>query len=84
MTGCDQELRTGQCEMEMGHRGRHSTVAFECDYCGKTRRGRGEEVGQRMSDGYVEIFGVVCFMCAHVRDWRAEQADLEDAYYASL
>lgn len=51
---CQHQLRDGQCAMDDGHRGRHTTVAFFCDGCGKMRRG--SPVAQ---DEHVTI----CFMC---------------------
>lgn len=36
---CLHTMRDGLCLMDLGHRGRHTTVVFYCDSCGKTRRG---------------------------------------------
>lgn len=33
------EHHHGLCTLDVGHRGRHSTVSFYCDGCHKTRRG---------------------------------------------
>jgi hypothetical protein len=38
-TTCLHQLRSGKCRMDKDHRGRHSTVVFGCDGCGKTVRG---------------------------------------------
>lgn len=55
---CEHDLRDGPCDLTPGHRGRHSTVAFECDGCGRRRRGqpfvRHEEAGW------------FCFLCVEV------------------
>ena len=50
------------CTLDKGHRGRHTTVSFECEECGKRRRG---------STGYRrhEESGEYCFMCVEVGDW---------------
>ena len=59
-TKCTTQLRDGQCEMREGHRGRHSTVAFTCEACGKTRRGQPHAT---QNAGCDEVF-FFCFMCA--------------------
>lgn len=56
---CLVELRGGLCVGELGHRGRHSVVWFECDGCGRMRRGVPDRVGYL--DGEPE-FGF-CFLC---------------------
>lgn len=62
---CLREMRTGKCLMDKGHRGRCSTVVFNCDCCGKTRRGRPHGESANPADGVVEI--VWCFMCDRER-----------------
>ena len=53
-------LSTGLCTMDKGHNGRHTTVSFWCDVCGKMRRG---------SPAYVDVdadeYGKAqaCWMC---------------------
>lgn len=57
---CLEPLRGGACEGEKAHRGRHSTVWFECDACGRTRRGYPHR--QEMDgDGVPDVS--FCFMC---------------------
>lgn len=51
---CQHMLRDGQCAMDDKHRGRHTTVAFYCDGCGKMRRGRPVQEDQDVA---------ICFMC---------------------
>lgn len=58
---CGEVLRTGACLMDMGHRGRHSTVVFWCDGCSKTRRGHAVGQDRNVWDGEVEA--EFCFMC---------------------
>jgi hypothetical protein len=41
-TTCLADMRNGKCLLDPDHRGRHTTVAFYCDSCGKMRRGRPE------------------------------------------
>lgn len=47
-------LGGGCCRMPRGHRGRCAQQVFQCDVCGKTRRG-----SARISDEEIEV----CFMC---------------------
>lgn len=52
---CGRPLRGGRyCTMDHNHRGKCSSVTFNCDSCGKQRRG---------SPAYKDIDHVVCFMC---------------------
>lgn len=53
-TTCLHELRSGYCTMDKGHKGRHSTVTFGCDGCGKTRRGQPYRSNEEVA---------MCFMC---------------------
>jgi hypothetical protein len=70
-TTCEHELRDGQCQMREGHRGRHSTVAFTCEACGKTRRGQPHAVQNvRGSAGDIDDSFTFCFMCCVVDDHR--------------
>jgi hypothetical protein len=69
--------------MEADHRGRHSTVVFYCESCGKTRRGRPHAVSVvRLSDGSIDDEFGFCFMCVLTAEDRRIEA--EDAYYANL
>ena len=64
---CGKPMQDGNCQMDTDHKGRHSTVTFYCDICGKTRRGYPHvAVMDRQSDGYSEHVADVCFMCAVV------------------
>lgn len=47
----------GYCLLDKGHKGRHSTVVFWCDACGKARRG---EPAYRSEDVSV------CWFCRNV------------------
>lgn len=60
---CGHPMRDGPCKMDEGHRGRHTTVAFYCDGCGKMRRGQ-----PVAADADVAI----CFFCMYV-DTRKER-----------
>lgn len=53
-TTCLHELRSGPCTMDKGHRGRHTTVSFGCDGCGKSRRGHPYRSNEEVA---------MCFMC---------------------
>ena len=60
---CGKKLQTGFCGMDEGHRGRHSTVVFYCDSCGKMRRGHPE--GRALdSNGDVDV--EFCWFCINV------------------
>lgn len=48
----------GFCLMDEGHKGRHSTVVFYCDGCGRTFRG---EPTSSDNDAGVAF----CFLCTH-------------------
>lgn len=53
--------------MEPEHRGRCASVTFDCDGCGKTRRG--SPSARRsivLGDGTVDEVFEFCFMCAVV------------------
>lgn len=60
---CLRQLRTGLCTMDKDHRGRCSTVTFNCDSCGKTRRGHYDSCA-RDSDGEIDV--VFCWFCTNV------------------
>jgi hypothetical protein len=57
---CGHVMRTGTCNMDAGHRGRHTTVAWLCDGCSKMRRGV-----PAASDPEAGSF---CFMCIKIPD----------------
>lgn len=75
---CDTPLRTGPCQMDAGHKGRHSTAVFTCDACGKRRRGQPFRYNEvRLGDGSVDdVFGF-CFMCVTVDEPRRLQEQRE-------
>lgn len=50
----------GYCKLDPDHKGHHSTVVFECDGCGKKRRGSPAAYGR---DGEYEHGLQFCFMC---------------------
>lgn len=58
---CKHVLRTGKCTLDAGHKGRHSSVTWICDACGKKRRG---SVYAYSRDGEYENGLAFCFMCA--------------------
>lgn len=70
--------------MDPDHRGRHTTVSFGCDVCGKQRRGRGTPIMARISYYETEHVGDICFMCEHDIDGsqrrRLLEAEAEDYY----
>ena len=64
---CARPLRDGPCKMEAGHRGRCSTAVFDCDACGKTRRGSpASHQHIVLGDGTVDDTFQFCFMCSVV------------------
>ena len=71
---CGEEMRTGTCTLDPDHRGRHTTMSFYCDICGKQRRGSAPHavIKELMGDGYWEDMAQVCFMCAVVEVRRRE------------
>lgn len=66
---CEKQLRTGRCTMPLYHRGRHTTQSFECDSCGKQRRGNWRDYVHNYYDRGGDVIEslVLCFMCRHVR-----------------
>lgn len=52
-----------RCLLETGHSGHHASVAFQCDACGKTRRGTPHAYAR---DGEYEHGISLCFLCAGV------------------
>lgn len=61
---CDEPLRTGACTLRVGHRGRHATVSFCCEACGKTRRGTPTTTQiVRFGEEIDDVFDF-CFLCA--------------------
>jgi hypothetical protein len=60
---CGSQMRDGPCLLDSDHRGRHTTVGFYCDSCGKMRRG--QPAGQQTdTDGVVDV--VFCWFCLNV------------------
>jgi hypothetical protein len=72
---CNANVRGGgQCQLDAGHRGHHSTVTYGCDGCGKRRRG----TPYRWSpDGEYERGLAFCFMCVLEDERRAEEMGWE-------
>jgi len=60
---CLHPMRDGMCEGDKDHRGRHSTVWFWCDDCGKSRRG---EPYRKYYDVNGDLDLTFCFMCYRV------------------
>lgn len=57
-------MRTGTCVLDTDHRGRHTTVAFYCESCGKTRRGKPHSMSVvRLGDGSIDDQFAFCFLC---------------------
>lgn len=57
---CLHPLRGGvQCLMEKGHKGRHSSSVFNCDICGKYRRGTPAAVDSEAGIGQ-------CWFCLNI------------------
>jgi hypothetical protein len=54
----------GECKLDAGHKGHHSTVVFTCDSCDKTRRGQPHASGP---DGEYENGLHFCFLCSDER-----------------
>lgn len=61
---CNAQMRDGRCAMDAGHKGRCTTVAFECDTCGKRRRGQPVAELRNPWDDVVEA--VQCWFCQQV------------------
>lgn len=60
---CEELLRDGYCVLDPDHRGRHTTVGFYCDACGKMRRGTPETMAHD-ADGVIDV--VFCWFCVNV------------------
>lgn len=61
---CVRKMRDGHCAMDKDHRGRCSTVVFQCEGCDKTRRGQPAGVHQvKLGDGTIDDEFPFCFMC---------------------
>lgn len=59
---CGHRMRGGmRCNMDPDHRGRHSSVAWVCDGCGRRRR---SAVHSHAPDGEYPMGLHFCFMCA--------------------
>lgn len=68
---CGQQVRGGgECQLDAGHRGYHSTVVFGCDGCGKTRRGQPHRWSR---DGEYERGLGFCFLCVLEDEKRADE-----------
>ncbi len=64
MDGCGELLRDGYCVLDPEHRGRHTTVGFYCDLCGKMRRGSTPAAQLRDANGEVDV--EACWFCVNV------------------
>ena len=61
---CLHEMRSGKCLMDKDHRGRHSTIVFYCEGCGKVMRGTPHLIQQvKLGDGSIDDEFGFCFMC---------------------
>jgi len=60
---CRKPMRDGSCVLDYEHRGRHSTVGFYCDACGKMRRGTPEGFAYD-TDGVLDV--TFCWFCVYV------------------
>lgn len=59
---CGHAMRGGRfCTMNHDHRGRHASVTYLCDGCGKRRRGQPHRWAP---DGEYEMGLAFCFMCS--------------------
>lgn len=64
MSLCPHPIRNTTCQLDEGHRGRHSTVTFYCDSCGQRRRGQPEASAYNPWDGLPEAD--FCWLCVNV------------------
>jgi hypothetical protein len=62
---CGKPMRDGACVLDLDHRGRHTTVGFYCDNCGKMRRGQ-PAGSARDIDG--EPLADFCWFCMNVEE----------------
>jgi hypothetical protein len=64
---CATPMRVGVCRLDAGHRGRHASVVWFCDYCDKPRRGTpAAQTYDRDGENLVSV----CWPCHH-KDNRA-------------
>ncbi len=61
---CGKPMQDGPCQLDPDHRGRHTTVAYYCDACGKMRRGSAPEAVSYDINGEVDV--EVCWFCVNV------------------
>jgi len=73
MDTCGHVMRGGTCNLDAGHPGRHTTVGWCCDGCGKMRR---SYPAARHPEA-----GIYCFMCIEVAG--REERDMYYAEYQS-
>lgn len=57
---CGSPMQDGPCQLDPDHPGRHTTVAYYCDVCGRMRRSN--PVGWKV-DANGEVDVAWCFMC---------------------
>lgn len=61
---CSEQMRNGTCQLNPGHRGKHTTQVFYCEGCGKYRRGTPAAVSRVvLGDGSIDDEFVFCFLC---------------------
>ena len=66
---CGQPVRGGgECSLDSGHRGHHSTVVFVCEGCGKTRRGQPHATELIIVFGEIDDRFEFCFLCSGQTD----------------
>jgi len=57
---CGYSMQDGPCHLDLDHPGRHTTIAYYCDSCGRMRRSRPVTV---LVDANGDIDVEFCFMC---------------------
>jgi hypothetical protein len=57
---CNHRLQDGSCQLDPDHPGRHTTVAYYCDSCGRMRR---SQPVTHVVDANGDIDVDICFMC---------------------
>jgi hypothetical protein len=74
---CNAPLRgPANCQLALCHSGRHSSQAFICDECGKTRRGTPIRAAYDLiNDDYLYI----CFMC--IRGLTRKESTIDDGHH---
>ncbi len=57
---CGHPMQDGPCQLDPDHPGRHTTVAYYCDSCGRMRR---SQPVTHLVDANGDIDVDICFMC---------------------